>query len=82
MANFITDISRKLLTLEQWCIGWARIGISDFLENPASAQFSWLKPSSPREILADPFGLEENGNLVILAEHLKHGTEQGPAGAH
>jgi len=77
MAKFITDIGRKLLTLEQWCIGWARIGISDFLEDPASAQFSWLKPSSPREILADPFGLEENGNLVILAEHLKRGTSKG-----
>jgi hypothetical protein len=77
MANFTTDIGRKLLTLEQWCIGWARIGISDFLENPASAQFSWIKPSSSREILADPFGFEENGSLVILAEHWKHGTSKG-----
>jgi hypothetical protein len=77
MRKFITDTGRKLLTLEQWCIGWARIGISDFLQDPASAQFSWLKPSSPREILADPFGFEENGNLVILAEQLKHGTSKG-----
>jgi hypothetical protein len=77
MAKFITEIGRQLLTLEQWCIGWARIGISDFLDDPASAQFSWLKPSSPREILADPFGLEENGDLIILAEHLKHGTSKG-----
>jgi hypothetical protein len=68
---------RKLLMLEQWCIGWARIGISDFLEDPASAQFSWLKPSMSLEILADPFGVEENGKLVILAEQLKHGTSKG-----
>jgi hypothetical protein len=77
MAKFIADVARNLLALEQWCIGWARIGISDFLNDPASAQFSWLKPSSAREILADPFGLEENGNLVILAEHFKHGTSRG-----
>src|SRR5262249_18341651 len=77
IARFITDVGRELFTLEQWCIGWARIGISDFLEDPTSAQFSWLKPSSAREILADPFGIEENGNLVILAEHLKLGTSKG-----
>jgi hypothetical protein len=73
----MTDIGRTVLTLEQWCIGWARIGISDFLEDPLSAQFSWLKPSTSLEILADPFGVEENGKLLILAEHLKHGSTKG-----
>jgi hypothetical protein len=77
MAEFISEIGRKLLTLEQWCIGWARIGISDFLEDPRSAQFSWLRPSTSREILADPFGVEEDGKLLILAEHLKQGTTKG-----
>jgi hypothetical protein len=77
MAKSVTDIGRKLLTVEQWCIGWARISISDFLVDPASARFSWLEPSTSLEILADPFGLEENGKLLILAEQLKHGTSKG-----
>jgi hypothetical protein len=77
LTESITDIGRKLLTLEQWCIGWARIAISDFLDDPLSAQFSWLKPSTSLEILADPFGLEENGKFLILAEHLKHGATKG-----
>jgi hypothetical protein len=77
MAKFISGIGRKLLTLEQWCVGWAPVSIADFLEDPASAKFSWLEPSSPREILADPFGIEENGNLIILAEQLEHGTSKG-----
>ena len=77
MVESITAITRKLLTLEQWCIGWARIGISDFLDDPLSAQFSWLKPLTSLEILADPFGLEKDGKLFILAEHLKHGASKG-----
>ena len=36
-----------------------------------------LKPSTSLEILADPFGLEENGKFLILAEHLKHGATKG-----
>src|SRR5262249_12336505 len=77
MPKFISEFGRKLLTLEQWCIGWARISISDFLNDPVSAQFSWFKPSTSLAILADPFGGEEDGKLLILAEHLKHGATKG-----
>jgi hypothetical protein len=79
LSESITDISRT--ALEQWCIDWAQIGISDFLEDSRSAQFSWLKPPTSSEILADPFGVEENGKLLILAEHLKHGSTRA-VGAH
>ena len=72
-----TDFATRLLTLEQWCIGWAEIGIAEFLEDPQAATFHWLKPRHNTELLADPFGIEENGRLTILAEHLTYGRSKG-----
>jgi hypothetical protein len=67
----------RLLTLEQGCIGWAEIGIARFLEAPREAAFHWLKPRQRAALLADPFGLEEEGRLTVLAEQLSPGHTKG-----
>ncbi len=68
---------RRLLFLEQWCIGYARLPIAEFLAAPRAAKFTWIRPTSKREFLADPFGLERNGALQILAERLVQGEGPG-----
>jgi hypothetical protein len=70
-------LASRLLTLEQWCIGWAETSIAQFLEAPGSVSFRWLKPRHRHELLADPFGLEENGRLTIFAERLTYGRTKG-----
>ena len=70
-------LNRKLFTLEQWCIGWAPATIEQFLSDPARVNFSWLKPRSNREFLADPFGVEVDGRLTIFAEKLVWGGHKG-----
>lgn len=71
------SLASRLLTLEQWCIGWAEIGIAQFLEAPHEAAFHWLRPRHRAELLADPFGLEEDGRLTIFAEQLTYGRSKG-----
>ena len=73
----IRQLTRKLFTLEQWSVGWAKVGIDQFLRDPGSADFKWITPRSARELIADPFGLEENGKLVIFAEQLIYGKSAG-----
>lgn len=70
-------ILRKLFFLEQWCVGYAQAPIERFLANPAQARITWIRPRGAREALADPFGLERNGALLILAERLVHGARHG-----
>jgi len=70
-------LASRLLTLEQWCIGWAECSIARFLQEPETVTFQWLKPRHSTELLADPFGLEENGRLTIFAEHLTYGRTKG-----
>jgi len=73
----IRRLSRKLFTLEQWSVGWAKVEIERFLADPSAVDFHWVKPSSARELIADPFGIEEDGNLVILAEQMVYGERAG-----
>ncbi|MFZ1991104.1 MAG: hypothetical protein WAW96_15190, partial [Alphaproteobacteria bacterium] len=51
--------------------------IDRFLADPSSVDFHWIRPSSPRELIADPFGWEEGGNLIILAEQMVYGESAG-----
>jgi hypothetical protein len=71
------SFASRLLTLEQWCIGWAEISIARFLQAPDAVTFQWLRPRHRTELLADPFGLEESGRLTIFAEHLTYGRTKG-----
>ncbi len=73
----IRRLSRKLFTLEQWSVGWAKVGIDRFLADPSAVDLQWMKPRSARELIADPFGLEDNGELVIFAEQLVYGESVG-----
>jgi len=72
------SLAHKLLTLEQWCVGWAKVEIANFLAAPGAADFHWLKPRRRRELFADPFGVEDSqGHLTILAERMIHGRTKG-----
>lgn len=73
----IRQLSRKFFTLEQWSAGWAKVEIGKFLAAPHAADFQWIRPGSSRELIADPFGIEEDGELFILAEQLVHGASVG-----
>jgi hypothetical protein len=70
-------LATKLVGLEQWCVGYARMPIAQFIADPRQAEFHWIKPSRATEILADPFGLERDGKLTIYAEQLIHGRKKG-----
>jgi hypothetical protein len=67
----------RLLTLEQWCVGYARMPIARFLSDPRQAEFKWMKPERASEMLADPFGIERDGALTLYAEQLIHGRTKG-----
>lgn len=67
------NVMARLFSLEQWGVGWARADILDFVERPGDVDFTWLFRPSRDEFLADPFGLERDGKLTILAEHLRWG---------
>jgi len=67
----------RLVGLEQWCVGYARMSIAQFVADPEAARFHWIKPARSAEILADPFGVETDGKLTIFAERLVHGRSKG-----
>ncbi len=69
--------AQKLVSLEQWCVGYVRMPIGRFLADPRQAKFQWIKPERSAEILADPFGIEQDGRLTIYAEQLIHGRKKG-----
>jgi hypothetical protein len=68
---------QRLFFLEQWCMGYAAVGIERFLANPAQVRFTWIYPDNSRTLLADPFGLVRGGKLLILAEQLVYGRHKG-----
>jgi hypothetical protein len=77
MGFLSTGLPGKLMAFEQWCVGYAPITIDRFLADPSAAEFRWLKPPRSTEILADPFGLEQGGQLTLFAERLVHGRSKG-----
>lgn len=68
---------QRLFTLEQWSVGSAPVSIDAFLDNPSATPFRWIAPPNARHILADPFGIEEDGQLLILAEAMDHAVGRG-----
>lgn len=68
---------RTFFTLEQWCIGWAAGDIDALLRDPQAIDWRWIRPRGTRALLADPFGIELDGRLQIVAERMVHGPSQG-----
>lgn len=70
-------VANRLLSIEQWCVGWAKTSIDQFLRDPRAVTFEWIKPRHNAELIADPFGFERNGKLEIFAEYLNYGHTKG-----
>lgn len=73
----LSEVVRRAFFLEQWQIGWSKTKISEFLEAPSKARFTWYSPAGKIQTLADPFGIETAGGLDIYAERLVHGKPRG-----
>lgn len=71
------SLLRQIFYLEQWCVGYAAVGIERFLANPAQVRFTWIRPENARTLLADPFGFAREGQVFLLAERLVYGRYKG-----
>lgn len=68
---------RDLLCHDYWNVGLVRSPIQGFLSLNRPGAVDWLPPPPRGRYLADPFGLQDNGRLVVLAESFDYASQRG-----
>lgn len=75
--NYLRNAVTELVRHEQWTIGVVPRGPEAFLEADERLWIRWIPCPSQHFYLADPFGVQEDGVLRILAEEFRYGDGRG-----
>ena len=67
----------RLLFSDQWNVGIADVPIESFLEPGARPSIRWLGSPSVHHFVADPFGVIDGDDLIVLVEALRYRTNRG-----
>jgi len=68
---------RSLFCHDQWNVGVVDQPIAAFLRPDNRPLVRWLPSQKRSEMRADPFGVQRNGRLTILCEHLNYRDNRG-----
>jgi hypothetical protein len=78
LRNGLGAIRRFLFNHERWNIGLVYEPITVFLESAAKPKIHWLSQTKEKsKFLADPFGIQEGKELMILCEDFDYRTSRG-----
>jgi hypothetical protein len=67
---------RPWIAHDHWNIGLVEQPIEDFVHPQKGRRpIKWLPTPAPGEFVADPFGLQRDGQLTVFCEHLDYGGD-------
>lgn len=75
--NYLRNAAAELVRHEQWTIGVVPRAPEAFLEGDERLWIRWIPSTSSGFYRADPFGVQEDGVLRILAEEFRYGEGRG-----
>lgn len=75
--NYLRNAVTELVRHEQWTIGVVPRAPEAFLEGDDRLWIRWIPCPSPRFYRADPFGVQDDGVLRIVAEEFRYGERRG-----
>ncbi len=75
--NYLRNLGAELFRHEQWSIGLLGHSPEALVESEESLRIRWLPPVSRRRYRADPFGVEVDGALRVMAEEFDHRARVG-----
>jgi len=75
-ARFAVNQVRGIARTAVWSVGVADVPIESFLDGEP-AIFAWMAEQGRGRYLADPFGYEHDGELVLLVEDYRYDIHRG-----
>ena len=80
-ARTVGALYRGLVRHDDWTIGVVDAPIRAFLERDFRPAVGWIPPPGDARFIADPFGLEIDGDLSIVYEDFDYRTARGTIAA-
>lgn len=77
VRNRLLKVAERAFRHDCWSVGLVRSPIQSFVLPGFTCEPLWLHPSRRGEYLADPFGYECGGRLVVLIEAYEQRTDRG-----
>ena len=77
LLNLFREIIRALFRHERWSIGFVDCSIDEVMELEQPLEVSWLPEITGGRYLADPFGLRDDDQTIVLCEDFRCAGDRG-----